>query len=325
MLRDQSVRINFVMTNRVTQLFKIQYPIIQAGMVWVSGWKLATAVSNAGALGLIGAGSMKTDLLREHIQKTTGATNNSFGVNIPLLRGDIDELIKVVLEEQVKIIFTSAGHPGRHIEKFKNAGCTIVHVVANVKQALKAQECGCDGVVAEGFEAGGHNGMDEITTLTLVPQVVDAVKIPVIAAGGIADGRGMTAAFALGAEGVQIGTRFAATIESSAHEFYKQKIVDANEGDTVITYRNILPVRAMKNPFMVQVQKEETQKGMTRERMMELHAKGRERKGIFEGNWEEGELEMGQSSGLVHDIVSAKVIVDRLMKEFEETKYRLIH
>ena len=312
------------MTNRVTQLFKITYPIIQAGMVWVSGWKLASAVSNAGGLGLIGAGSMKPDLLREHIRKTAAATNNSFGVNVPLLRGDIEELISVILEEKIKIIFTSAGHPGRHIEKFKNSGCIVVHVIANVKQALKAQECGCDAIVAEGFEAGGHNGMDEITTLALVPQIVDAVKLPVIAAGGIADGRGMLAAFALGAEGVQIGTRFAATMESSAHELYKQKIVEANDGDTVLTYRNILPVRAMKNPFMAQVQKEETQKGMTKDRMMELHAKGRERKGIFEGNWEEGELEMGQSSGLVHDIVSAKEVVERFMREFEETKHRFI-
>ena len=308
------------MNNRITGLFRIQYPIIQAGMVWVSGWKLASAVSNAGALGLIGAGSMKTDLLREHLQKSKTATTKPFGVNIPLLRGDIDDLIKVVLEENIKIIFTSAGHPGRHIEKFKNAGCTVLHVVANVKQALKAEEVGCDGVVAEGYEAGGHNGLDEITTMSLIPQVVDAVKIPVIGAGGIADGRGMLAAFALGAEGVQVGTRFAATIESSAHEIYKQKIVEANDGDTVLTYHNILPVRAMKNPFMQQVQKEETQKGMTRERMMELHAKGRERKGIFEGNWEEGEMEMGQSSGLIHDVPSATEIVNRMMKKFETAR-----
>ncbi len=308
------------MTTRVTDLFAIRHPIIQAGMVWVSGWKLASAVSNAGALGIIGAGSMKPDLLREHIQKTATATSRPFGVNVPLLRGDIDDLITVMLQENVKIIFTSAGHPGRHIEKFKNVGCTVVHVVANVKQALKAQEVGCDSVVAEGFEAGGHNGLDEITTLSLIPQVVDAVKIPVIAAGGIADGRTMLAAFALGAEAVQVGTRFAATVESSAHEVYKQKIVDAKDGDTVLTYRNILPVRAMKNPFMEQVQKEETQKGMTRERMMELHAKGRERKGIFEGNWEEGEMEMGQSSGLVHDIIPAAEVVKRMMSEFESAR-----
>jgi enoyl-[acyl-carrier protein] reductase II len=307
------------MTTRVTQLFAIDVPIVQAGMVWVSGWKLASAVSAAGALGLIGAGSMKPEVLREHIRKCAAATSRPFGVNVPLLRGDIEELIAVMLQEHVKIIFTSAGHPGRHIEKFKSAGCRVVHVVANVKQALKAQEVGCDAVVAEGFEAGGHNGLDEITTLSLIPQVVDAVSLPVIAAGGIADGRGMHAAFALGAEAVQVGTRFAATVESSAHELYKQKIVEANDGDTVLTYRNILPVRAMKNPFMARVQKEETQHGMTRERMMELHAKGRERKGIFEGDWEEGELEMGQSSGLVRDIVPAAVVVQRMMDECSQS------
>ncbi|MFZ4622254.1 MAG: NAD(P)H-dependent flavin oxidoreductase [Bacteroidota bacterium] len=305
------------MTTRATELLNIRFPIIQAGMVWVSGWKLASAVSNAGGLGIIGAGSMKTDLLREHLQKTAAATTHPFAVNLPLLRGDIDDLISILIELNVKIIFTSAGHPGRHIEKFKKAGCVVIHVIANVKQALKAQEVGCNAVVAEGFEAGGHNGLDEITTLSLIPQVVDAVKIPVIAAGGIADGRTMLAAFALGAEAVQVGTRFAATLESSAHEIYKQKIVDAKDGDTILTYRNILPVRAMKNPFMEQVQKEETQKGMTRERMTELHAKGRERKGIFEGNWEEGEMEMGQSSGLVHDIIPAAEVVKRMMSEFE--------
>ncbi len=311
------------MTTRVTKLFNIQFPIVQAGMVWVSGWKLASAVSNAGALGLVGSGSMKPELLREHLQKMRSATSFPFGVNIPLLRGDIEEMIKVVVEEKIKVVFTSAGHPGRHIEKLKQTGCTVVHVIANVKQALKAQECGCDAVVAEGFEAGGHNGIEEITTLALVPQVVDAVTIPVLAAGGIADGRGMAAAFALGAEGVQVGTRFAATIESSGHGFYKQKIVDAKEGDTVLTYHNILPVRALKNPFMEQVQKEETQQGMTRERMMELHAKGRERKGIFEGNWEEGEFEMGQSSGLVNDIIPAGEVVKRLMDEFAIVKKKI--
>lgn len=292
-------------------------------MVWVSGWKLAVAVANAGALGLIGSGSMKSNLLREHIQKAKKATTNPFGVNIPLLRGDVEQLIDVAMEEGVRIVFTSAGHPGRYIEKFKQHHCIVVHVIANVKQALKAQEVGCDAVVAEGFEAGGHNGIDEITTLALVPQVVDAVNIPVIAAGGIADGRGMLAAFALGAEGVQVGTRFAATVESSAHEFYKQKIVEAKDGDTVLTYHNILPLRALKNPFMIQVQKEETEKGMTRERMLELHAKGRERKGIFEGNWEEGELEMGQSSGLVKDIIPAAEVVQRMMREFLEAKKRI--
>ncbi len=311
------------MTTRTTSLFNIQFPIIQAGMVWVSGWKLASAVSNAGGLGLIGAGSMKPELLREHIRKAKVATTKPFGVNTPLLRGDVEDLISVILDEEVKIIFTSAGHPGRHVEKFKTKNCIVVHVVANVKQALKAQEVGCDAIVAEGFEAGGHNGIDEITTLALVPQVVDAVKIPVIAAGGIADGRGMLAAFALGAEGVQVGTRFAATIESSAHELYKQKIVEANDGATVLTYRNIVPLRAMKSPFTTQVQKEENEKGMTRERMMELHGKGRERKGIFEGNWEEGEFEMGQSSGLVNEILPASDVVKKIMTEFEEARRKL--
>ena len=311
------------MNNRVTSLFRIDHPIIQAGMVWVSGWKLASAVSNAGALGMIGAGSMKPDLLREHLLQCSAATDKPFAVNLPLLRGDIDELIAVVIEQKVPIVFTSAGHPGRHIEKFKNAGCTVVHVIANVKQAKKAVEVGCDAVVAEGFEAGGHNGIDEITTLSLVPQIVDAVNVPVIAAGGIADGRGMLAAFALGAEAVQVGTRFAATTESSAHDLYKKKIVDANDGDTVLTYRNILPVRAIRNPFMDAVAKEETAKGMTRERMMELHMKGRERKGIFEGDWEEGEMEMGQSSALVHDIIPAAEVVHRMMEEFTAGKQRL--
>lgn len=312
------------MQTRITTLFNIQFPIVQAGMVWVSGWKLAHAVSDAGALGIIGAGSMKPDVLREHIQKLQSATQKPFGVNIPILRGDVDDLVNVVLEENVKIIFTSAGHPGKHIEKFKKNNCIVVHVVANVKQALKAQEVGCNAIVAEGFEAGGHNGVDEITTLALIPQVTDAVQIPVIAAGGIADGRGMLAAFVLGAEAVQVGTRFAATIESSAHEVYKQKIVEAKDGDTVLTYRTLVPLRALKNPFMAKVQKEEVEKGMTRERMMELHAKGRERKGIFEGNWEDGEFEMGQSSGLIKEILPAAEVVQKLMNEYEEAKKKLI-
>jgi enoyl-[acyl-carrier protein] reductase II len=311
------------MRTRITKLFSIDVPIVQAGMVWVSGWKLASSVSQAGALGLIGAGSMKPDLLKEHILKTRSATQKPFGVNIPLLRGDIEELIDIVVSETIPIIVTSAGHPGRHIQKFKSYGAIVVHVIANVKQALKAEEAGCDAVVAEGFEAGGHNGIDEITTLSLVPQVTDAVNIPVIAAGGIADGRQMCAAFALGAEGVQIGTRFAATIESSAHDMYKQKIIEAGDGATVLTYRGIAPLRALKNPFMMDVQKEENSRGMTRDRMLELHGKGRERKGIFEGNWEEGEMEMGQSSGLVREILPAGTVVERIMTEFFETRSRL--
>ncbi len=311
------------MKTRITTLFEIEYPIIQAGMVWVSGWKLASAVSNAGALGIVGAGSMKPELLREHLRKTKSATQKPFGVNIPLLRGDIEELMNVIIEEKVKIVFTSAGHPGRHVDTFKSNGATVVHVVANVKQARKAEECGCDAVVAEGFEAGGHNGTDELTTLVLVPQVVDAIKIPVIAAGGIADGRTMFACCALGADAVQVGTRFAATIESSAHEFYKQKIVEAKDGDTLLVFHNLLPVRMLRNPFAQQVQKEEITKGITKERMIELHAKGRERLGIFEGNWEEGEFEMGQSSGLVKDIVPAAEVVQRMMQGYEETRRRM--
>lgn len=292
-------------------------------MVWVSGWRLASAVSAAGALGLIGAGSMKPELLREHITKARAATDRTFGVNLPLLRGDIGALIDVVAEERVPVVFTAAGHPGRHIERFKRYGATVVHVVANVKQALKAQECGCDAVVAEGFEAGGHNGMDELTTLTLVPLIADAVSVPVIAAGGIADGRQMAAAFALGAEGVQVGTRFAATVESSGHDDYKRRIVEAGEGDTVLTYRGILPVRALRNPFMASVEREERERGMTRERMMELHAKGRERKGIFEGDWQEGEMEMGQSAALVRDVPPAREVVRRMMEEFHAARERL--
>lgn len=292
-------------------------------MVWVSGWRLASAVSAAGALGLIGAGSMKPELLREHITKARAATDRTFGVNLPLLRGDIGALIDVVAEERVPVVFTAAGHPGRHIERFKRYGATVVHVVASVKQARKAQECGCEAVVAEGFEAGGHNGMDELTTLTLVPLIADAVSVPVIAAGGIADGRQMAAAFALGAEGVQVGTRFAATVESSGHDDYKRRIVEAGEGDTVLTYRGILPVRALRNPFMASVEREERERGMTRERMMELHAKGRERKGIFEGDWQEGEMEMGQSAALVRDVPPAREVVRRMMEEFHAARERL--
>lgn len=311
------------MPGRITSLFRIDHPIVQAGMVWVSGWRLASAVSEAGALGLIGAGSMKPDLLLEHIAKARAATERPFGVNLPLLRGDIVELIDVVAEERVPVVFTAAGHPGRHIDRFKRYGATVVHVVAGVKQALKAQECGCDAVVAEGFEAGGHNGLDELTTLTLVPMIADAVTLPVIAAGGIADGRQMAAAFALGAEGVQVGTRFAATVESSGHDEYKRRIVEAGEGDTVLTYRGILPVRALRNPFMASVEREERERGMTRERMMELHAKGRERKGIFEGDWQEGEMEMGQSSALVRDVVPARDVVRRMMEEYHAARERL--
>jgi len=307
------------MKTRITDLFQIEIPIVQAGMVWVSGWRLVSAVSNAGALGLIGAGSMKPELLREHIRKTRGATTKPFGVNIPLLRPDAQELINVALEEHVRIFFTSAGHPIKFTASLKAAQCTVVHVTSNVKQAKKAEECGCDAVVAEGFEAGGHNGVDEIATLALVPQVVNAVSIPVVAAGGIADGRQMFAAFALGAEAVQMGTRFAATLESSAHDRYKQAVIDAKDGDTILTLKRITPVRLLKSPFGLTAQREESA-GKSKEELTELLGKSRERKGIFEGNWEEGEFEMGQSSGLVNEILPAAEVVRKTMKEFEDAK-----
>ena len=287
-------------TNRITSLFNIQYPIIQAGMVWVSGWKLASAVSNCGGLGLIGAGSMKPELLREHIQKCKAATQKPFGVNIPLLRRDVDDLIAVT-KEKIEIVFTSAGHPGRHIDKLKSNNIKVVHVVANVKQALKAEEVGCDAIVGEGVEAGGHNGGDEITTLCLIPQLVDAVKIPVIAAGGIADGRQIAAVFCLGAEAVQIGTLFAATVESSAHENYKRKIVEAKDGDTVLSFRKVALMR------------------MSKEEMNSFLDHKREMKGIFEGDETDGAMEAGQSSGLVKEILSVQQVFDKMINEYVAT------
>jgi enoyl-[acyl-carrier protein] reductase II len=299
----------------VTRLFGIKYPIIQAGMVWVSGWRLATAVSNAGGLGLIGAGSMSQEVLREHLRKAFSATSAPFGVNVPLMRGDAAELLKISLDEGVRIIVTSAGHPATHTRTLLDAGCIVVHLAAAVKHARKAVEAGCSAVVAEGFEAGGHNGVDELTTLSLVPQVVDAVNIPVIAAGGIADGRGMAAAMALGAGAVQVGTRFAATVESSASDVYKQKIVETKDTDTVLTMRNLVPTRMIKTPFALRAVESE-RRGATREELRELLGQKRERSGIFEGNVEEGEFEAGQSSGLVRDIPPACEIVQRMMSEY---------
>ncbi len=300
---------------RITNLFKIQYPIIQAGMVWVSGWKLASAVSEAGGLGLIGAGSMKPDLLREHINKVKASTSKPFGVNIPLLRGDAEDLINVAIDEKIKIIFTSAGHPGKFIGKLKQAGCLVVHVVPSVKYALKAESAGCDAVVAEGFEAGGHNGLDEITTFVLVPQVVDAVKIPVIAAGGIADGRGMAAAFMLGAEAVQIGTRFAVSHESSASENYKRSVINADDTSTILLMKKITPVRLIKNDFAMRVIDAE-KKGATKEQLTDLLGKGREKAAIFDGDLIEGEIEAGQCAGMIKEILSAKDIVENIVSEF---------
>jgi len=291
-------------------------------MVWTAGNKLAVAVSEAGGLGLIGAGSMKPELLREHIRKARLRTDRPFGVNIPLMRRDAEDLVRVTMEEGVKIVFTSSGHPLKFTARLKQAGTTVVHLVAAVKHAVKAVEAGCDAVVAEGFEAGGHNGVDEITTLALVPQVVDAVRIPVLAAGGIADGRGMAAALALGAEGVQVGTRFAATEESSSHDNYKRAVVAAGDGDTVLTLKKLTPVRMIKTPFALRALEAE-RRGAEREELERLLGQKREMMGIFEGNMEEGEFEAGQSSGLVKEILPAGEVVRRLMDEYYRVKERL--
>ncbi|MEP7234618.1 MAG: nitronate monooxygenase [Ignavibacteriota bacterium] len=311
------------MKTTLSETLGLRYPIVQAGMVWTSGWKLAVASARAGALGLIGAGSMKPELLAEHIRKAKATeVASTIGVNIPLIRGDVDELINVTINEGMKIIFTSAGNPKLHAQKFKEAGCFLVHVVASTKHALKAQEAGCDAVVAEGFEAGGHNGIDEITTLCLVPQVVDVLSIPVIAAGGIADGRQMLAALALGAQAVQIGTRFAATIESSSHQNYKEAVVSSEDNSTVLTLKKVAPVRLKKNIFALGAI-DASANGATKEEEIALLGHKRERNGIFEGDIEQGELEMGQSSGLVKDIISAEEVVRRLISEYETARMRI--
>lgn len=310
------------MQTRITQLLNIKYPIIQAGMVWVSGWKLASAVSNCGGLGLIGAGSMKPELLKEHLQKCKASTTNPFGVNVPLLRKDADELIKICIDEGIKIFFTSAGNPKTFTSLLKENRCTVVHVVANIKYGLKAQEAGCDAIVGEGVEAGGHNGADQLTTFCLIPQLVDMLNIPVIAAGGIVDGRGILAALSLGAEGVQIGTRFAATVESSAHEKYKQEIINANDQDTVLAFKKIGLVRMIKNDFAIRAMKAENE-GWNETQLRELLATKRERAGIFEGDLIEGELEAGQGVGLINDIPTVKDLFERLLKEYEHVNDRI--
>ena len=306
---------------RITELFNIQYPIIQAGMVWVSGWKLASAVSSEGGLGLIGSGSMKPELLREHIRNCFNATKNPFGVNIPLLRRDAEELVKVTIEEGVNIVFSSAGHPGKYIDLLKKNNVKVVHVIPSVKHALKAEEAGCDAVVGEGVEAGGHNGINETTTMVLIPQLVDAVKIPVIAAGGIADGRGILAALSLGAEGVQIGTCFAATVESSAHQNYKSKVVEAGDDGTVLAFKKIGLVRMLKNEFANRALIAEKE-GWGEKELKELLGSKRERLGIFEGDEIEGELEAGQAAGLVNEILSVKELFKKLLNEISEANGR---
>jgi enoyl-[acyl-carrier protein] reductase II len=310
------------LNTRINQLFNIKYPIIQAGMVWVSGWKLASAVSNCGGLGLIGSGSMKPDLLREHIKDCFKATERPFGVNIPLLREDAGELIEVVVQEGVKIIFTSAGSPGKFIDILKKNNIKAVHVVPSVKFGLKAESAGCDAVVGEGVEAGGHNGIDQTSILCLIPQLTDALKIPVIAAGGIADGRGILAALTLGAEGVQLGTRFAATVESSAHANYKRRVVEAKDGDTVLAYKKTGLVRMLKNNFAIRSVKAE-EEGWNEEQLKALLGKKRERLGIFEGDEIEGEMEAGQGSGLIKEILPVKDLMIKLISEFDSAKERI--
>lgn len=301
--------------NRITNLFQIKYPIIQGGMIWNSGYKLASAVSNAGGLGLIGAGSMYPDVLREHIQKCKKATQKPFGVNVPMLYPDLEEIIKIIIEEEVKIVFTSAGNPKTWTQHLKDNGIKVAHVVSSSKFALKSQDAGVDAVVAEGFEAGGHNGREETTTLTLIPIVRENITIPLIAAGGIASGKGMLAAMALGADGIQMGTRFVASVESSAHDAFKNTVVEANEGDTQLTLKELAPVRLVKNKFFNDVQELYT-KGPSKEELELLLGKRRAKKGMFEGDLIEGELEIGQISGFIHDILPAKDIIQNVMNEF---------
>ncbi|MGV3697160.1 NAD(P)H-dependent flavin oxidoreductase [Flavobacterium sp.] len=305
--------------NKITQLFNIKYPIIQGGMIWNSGYKLASAVSNAGGLGLIGAGSMYPDVLREHIQKCKKATDKPFGVNVPMLYPNIEEIIQIIIEEDVKIVFTSAGNPKTWTGHLKDKGITVVHVVSSSKFAIKAQEAGVDAVVAEGFEAGGHNGREETTTFTLIPMVRENITIPLIAAGGIATGNGMLAAMILGADGVQMGSRFAASFESSAHEGFKQAILDVKEGDTQLTLKELAPVRLIKNKFYNDVQDLYSQ-CPSREDLENLLGKRRAKRGMFEGDLVEGELEIGQIAGLIHEIKSVQEIVDQIISEFEVSR-----
>lgn len=303
----------------IKNLFNIKYPIIQGGMVWVSGWKLASAVSNAGGLGLIGAGSMYPDVLREHIQKCKKATDNPFGVNVPMLYPQVDELMDIIVEEDVKIVFTSAGNPKTWTSFLKEKGITVIHVVSSVKFALKAEAAGVDAIVCEGFEAGGHNGREETTTFTLIPMVKESVTIPVIAAGGIANGRGMLAAMVLGADGVQIGSRFAASKESSAHVNFKQKIIDVKDGDTHLTLKELAPVRLIKNKFYQEIQ-ELYKNNPTKQELIGLLGRARAKKGIFEGDLDNGELEIGQIAGIINEISSSKDILEEIISDFESAK-----
>ena len=303
------------MHNKITELFKIKYPIIQAGMIWNSGWKLASAVSNSGGLGLLGAGSMYPDVLRQHIQKCKKATSHPFGVNVPMLYPNIEEIIQIIIEQGVKIVFTSAGNPKIHTERLKENGIKVAHVISSVKFAAKAQEAGVDAVVAEGFEAGGHNGREETTTFTLIPMVKEKIQIPLIAAGGIATGKGMLAAMVLGADGVQIGSRFVASEESSAHINFKNKVIEAEDGDTLLTLKELAPVRLLKNKFSNDVL-ELYKSNPSKQDLIDLLGRARAKRGMFEGDLEDGELEIGQITGLINKIQPASKIVKEIISEF---------
>lgn len=312
------------MQNKITKLFNIKHPIIQAGMIWNSGWKLASAASNSGILGLIGAGSMYPDVLREHIQKCKKATDEPFGVNVPMLYPNVPEIMDIIVEEVVKVVFTSAGNPKTWTKWLQDRGITVVHVVSSVKFALKAQEAGVDAIVAEGFEAGGHNGRDETTTLTLIPMVKEQLQIPLIAAGGIATGKAMLACMVLGADGVQVGSRFVASEESSAHQAFKQVVVDAKEGDTQLTLKELAPVRLVKNKFFNELQ-ELYKTAPTPEQLKELLGRARAKRGMFEGDLEDGELEIGQIAGLIHTIKPVAEIVEEMVLEFEAAKVNAVN
>ena len=310
------------MKTRITELFDIKYPIIQAGMIWCSGAKLASAVSNSGGLGIIGAGSMKPDILNEHLSKMKTLTNASFGVNLPIFSSYAEEQVELMIKHKVKIAFTSAGSPKKYTEKLKSAGMTVVHVVPNPDLAKKCELAGVDAIVAEGFEAGGHNGQDEITTLVLIPQVVDHVSIPVIAAGGIGDGRAMLAAMSLGAEAVQVGSRFAITTESSAHQNFKERIISAKAGETRLLMKKLMPVRLMENSFFKEIIEMES-RGASKEELTKALGKGRAKQAIFNGDLDQGEIEIGQISGLINDCPSASQVVENMVKEYNSTRETL--
>ncbi|MBP4141681.1 nitronate monooxygenase [Flavobacterium sp. I-SCBP12n] len=310
--------------NKITELFKIKYPIIQGGMIWNSGYKLASAVSNAGGLGLIGAGSMYPEVLREHIQKCKKATTQPFGVNVPMLYPNVEEIMKIIVEEGVKIVFTSAGNPKTWTSFLKENGITVVHVVSSSLFALKAQDAGVDAIVAEGFEAGGHNGREETTTLTLIPMVKEKIKIPLIAAGGIGSGRGMLAVMTLGADGVQVGSRFAASVESSAHQNFKETIIEVSEGGTQLTLKELAPVRLIKNKFYHDVQ-DLYQKGTTKEELQTLLGRARSKRGMFEGDLVEGELEIGQIAGIIREIKPAAEIIQEMISDFETARKEIVN